>query len=121
MLASRPVRAAGDRMGPAAAGLVVCVCALFFGNGLSDAPLVAVAAVVLALWLAARSRVAGTVLLYVSFLTLLLTYSRFGVALACVVAATSVVREPRRVESIAALVLGGAAGGAVFAVALALN
>src|SRR5436305_8424809 len=45
MLASRPVRAAGDRIGPAlqapaAAGLVVCVSALFFSNGLSDAPLV---------------------------------------------------------------------------------
>src|SRR3954452_11891974 len=40
MLASPPVRAAGDRIGPAVAALVVCVCALFFGNGLSDAPLV---------------------------------------------------------------------------------
>src|SRR5436305_7777815 len=40
MLASRPVRAAGATIGPAVAGLVVCVCALFFGNGLSYAPLV---------------------------------------------------------------------------------
>jgi hypothetical protein len=246
MLASWPVRAAGDRIGPALAALVVCVCALFFGNGLSDAPLVwiggialvaaaaflvwapalgraglaylgclaglalwcglsvlwsaspdrtwtttnrtlvylgfaalgvlvghdldrvaavatavvaavcgwallakcvpalyadygrfarlraplddanmlalvAVAGVALALWSAARSRVGGTVLLYVFVVTLLLTYSRFGVALACAVAAAYVLREPRRVESIATLVLGGVAGGAVFAVALTLN
>jgi hypothetical membrane protein len=246
MLASWPVRAAGDRIGPAVAALIVCVCALFFGKGLSDAPLVwiggialvaaaaflvwapvlgraglaylgclaglalwcglsvlwsaspdrtwtttnrtlvylgfaalgvlvgprldrvaaaatavvaavcgwallvkcvpalysdygrvarlraplddwnmlalvCVAGVALALWLAARSRVAGAVLLYVSVVTLLLTYSRFGVALACVVAVAYVLREPRRVESIATLAVGGVAGGAVFAVALALN
>jgi len=246
MLASWPVRAAGDRMGPAVAALVVCVCALFFGDGLSDAPLVwiggialvaaaafllwapalgragvaylgclaglalwcglsvlwsaspertwtttnrtlvylgfavlgvlvgprlervaavaaavvaavcgwallakcvpafysdygrfarlraplddanmlalvAVAGVTLAVWLAARSRVGGTVLLYVSVVTLLLTYSRFGVALACIAAAAYVLREPRRVEGIATLALGGIAGGAVFGVALALN
>jgi hypothetical protein len=246
MLASPPVRAAGDRIGPAVAGLVVSVSALFFGNGLSDAPLVwiggialvaaaafllwapaqgpvalaflgclaglalwcglsvlwsaspdrswtttnrtlaylafaalgvligphldrvaaaatvivaavcgwallakcvpsfysdygrvarlraplddwnmlalvCVAGVALALWLGARSRVGGTVLLYVFVVTLLLTYSRFGVALACVVAAAYVLREPGRVESIATLVIGGVAGGAVFGVALALN
>lgn len=246
MLASRPVRAAGDRMGAAVAGLVVCVSALFFGRGLSDAPLVwiggialvaaavlvawapaqgraalaflgclgglalwcglsvlwsaspdrswtttnrtlvylgfaalgvlvgprfervaaaatavvaalcgwallakcvpafysdygrvarlraplddwnmlalvCVAGVALALWLSARSRVAATVLLYVVVVTLLLTYSRFGVALACVVAAASIWREADRVGSIATAVLGGTAGGGVFAVALALN
>ena len=246
MLASWPVRAAGDRIGPAVAALVVCVCALFFGNGLTDGPLVwiggialvaaaafvvwapvlgraglaylgclgglalwcglsvlwsaspdrtwtttnrtlvyfgfaalgvlvgprldgvvaattavvaavcgwallakcvpalysdygrfarlrapvddanmlalvAVAGVALALWVAARSRVGGTVLLYLFALTLLLTYSRFGVALACVVAAAYVLREPRRLESIATLVLGSVAGGAVFVGALELN
>lgn len=246
MLASPPVGAAGDRIGPAAAGLVVCVSALFFGNGLSDAPLVwigaialvaaaaflvwapaqgpaalaylgclgglalwcglsvlwsaspdrswtttnrtlvylgfaalgvligpqldrvaavaaavvaavcgwallakcvpafygdygrvarlraplddwnmlalvCVAGVALALWLAARSRVGGTVLVYLVVVTLLLTYSRFGVALACVVAAAWVWREPARVDSIATLAIGGVAGGGVFAAALALN
>src|SRR5436305_1313224 len=127
MLASPPVRAAGDRIGPAVAALVVCSSALFFGNGLADAPLVwiggraLVAGVALALWVAARSRVGGTVLLYLFVVTLLLTYSRFGVALACVVAAAYVWREPRRVESIATIVIGGVAGGGVFAVALALN
>lgn len=246
MLASPPVRAAGDRIGPAFAGLVVSVCALFFGNGLSDAPLVwiggiallaaavflvwapsqgpvalaylgclaglalwcglsvlwsaspdsswlttnrtlvylgfagigvlvgpafdrfaaaatvivaavcgwallakcvpalysdygrfsrlraplddanmvalvAVAGVVLALWLSARSRIGGTVLLYLFVVTLLLTYSRFGVALACAAAAAWVLREPGRVESIATLVIAGVAGGGVFAVALTLN
>src|SRR3954452_13456915 len=54
MLASPPVRAAGDRIGPAVAGLVVCVSALFFGNGLSDAPLV---------WIGGIALVAGAVFL----------------------------------------------------------
>ena len=43
MLASRPVRAAGERfvaLGPAAAAAVACFCALFFGGGPADAPLV---------------------------------------------------------------------------------
>jgi len=83
--------------------------------------LVAVAGVVLALWASARWRVAGAVLLYVSVVTLLLTYSRFGVALACVAAAAWVLREPGRVESIITLALGGAAGAGVFGIALALN
>jgi hypothetical protein len=246
MLASPAVRAAGDRIGPAVAGLVVCISALFFGNGLSDAPLVwiggialvagavflvwapgqgpaalaflgalaglalwcglsvlwsaspdhswtttnrtlvylgfaalgvlvgpqlervagaatavvaavcgwallakcvpalyadygriarlraplddwnmlalvCVAGIALALWAGARSRAGGTVLLYVFVVTLLLTYSRFGVALACVVAAAWVWRESDRVGSIATLVIGGVCGGGVFAVALALN
>src|SRR3954451_5144136 len=69
--------------------------------------LVCVAGVALALWLPPRPRAGGTVLLYVLVVTLLLTYSRFGVALACVVAATYVWREPRRVESIATIVVGG--------------
>src|SRR3954452_24132133 len=79
----------------------------------------------LALWVATRSRqprarAAGVVLLYGLVLTLLLTYSRFGVALACVVAAAWVFLDRKRVESLAALALGGAAGAAVFGIALAL-
>ena len=136
--------------------LAKCVPAIYSDYGrfarlrapLDDAnmlALVAVAGVALALWagsaggraadarpddrvaqggpggLAARSRVGAAVLLYLFVLTLLLTYSRFGVALACVVAAAYVLREPRRLESIATLVLGSVAGGAVFVLALALN
>src|SRR5205823_8141378 len=83
------------------------------------------AGVPLALWAAARARApraraAGAVLLYGLVVTLLLTYSRFGVALACVVAAAWVFLDRRRVESLAALALGGGAGAAVFGIALAL-
>jgi len=74
----------------------------------------------LALWLAARRRVEGVVLLYGLVLTLLLTYSRFGVALACLAAAAWIVLDRNRVESLAALALGGGAGAAVFGIALAL-
>ena len=83
------------------------------------------AGVPLALWVAARSRrprarVAGVVLLYGLVLTLLLTYSRFGVALACVAAAAWVFRDRKRVESLAALAIGGGAGIAAFGIGLAL-
>jgi len=83
------------------------------------------AGVPLALWAAAharrqRARAAGVVLLYALALTLLLTYSRFGVALACLAAAAWVALDRRRVESLAALAVGGGAGAAVFGIALAL-
>lgn len=82
--------------------------------------LVCVVAIVLALWLGAHSRLGGVALLYVSVVALLLTYSRFGIALGCVAAAAWLVLERDRVESIAALAVGGGAGGGAFAVALAL-
>jgi len=78
------------------------------------------AGVALALWLAARRRIAGVVLLYALVVTVLLTYSRFGVALACLVAAASIALARERLEMIVASLLAGAAGAAVFGVALAL-
>ncbi|HET6944394.1 MAG TPA: O-antigen ligase family protein [Gaiellaceae bacterium] len=78
------------------------------------------AGVPLALWLAARRRIEGVVLLYLLVLTLLLTYSRFGVALACAAAAVWIVFSRERVEGLAAIALGGGIGAAVFGVALAL-
>ena len=78
-------------------------------------------AVPLALWAARRSRLAGPLLLYVAVVALLLTFSRFGVALACLAAAAWVIREDDRVESLGRLALAGGAGTAVFAVALALD
>src|SRR5438874_2280174 len=78
------------------------------------------AGVPLALWLAARRRVEGVVLLYLLVVTLLLTYSRFGVALACLAAAAWLVLARERVEGLAAAALGGGLGAAVFGVALAL-
>jgi hypothetical protein len=65
-------------------------------------------------------RAAGVVLVFGAVLTVLLTYSRFGTALACLAAAAWVLLSRDRVESLAAIVLGGGAGAAVFGVALAL-
>jgi len=83
--------------------------------------LVCVAGVALALWLAARSRPAGTALLYLAAVTLLLTYSRFGVTLACAVALVWLALERDRVETLGTLVAGGGLGAGTFVVALALN
>src|SRR5262249_59018889 len=52
MLASRPVRAAGERVGgpwPGIGALGLCFCAFFFGGGDSPAPLVWIGAVALVL------------------------------------------------------------------------
>jgi O-antigen ligase len=83
-------------------------------------------AVPLALWLAAPRtrriglRAAGAVLLFAAALATLLTYSRFGVALAVVAAAAWIVLDGDRVESLAVTALAGGAAAAVFAVALTL-
>jgi hypothetical protein len=86
----------------------------------NELALLCTAGVPLALWLAARRRIEGVVLLYGLTVTLLLTYSRFGVALACVAAAAWIVLDRNRVESLAAVALGGGIGAAVFGVALGL-
>jgi len=83
--------------------------------------LVCVAGVALALWLAARSRPVGTALLYVAVVALLLTYSRFGVVLACAAALVWLVLERDRVETLATLVAGGGLGAGTFGIALGLN
>jgi hypothetical protein len=92
----------------------------------NELALLCVVAVPLALWLAAppahrvEVRARGVLLLFGATVTLLLTYSRFGVVLACAAAAAWIALDRDRVESLAALALGGGAGAAVFAVALAL-
>jgi O-Antigen ligase/Tetratricopeptide repeat len=83
-------------------------------------------AVPLALWLAAPRtrgtalRAAGTVLLFAAALATLLTYSRFGVALAVAAAGVWIALDGDRVESLAVTALAGGAAAAVFAVALTL-
>lgn len=83
-------------------------------------------AVPLALWLAAPRgrrplvRAAGALLLFGATVTLLLTYSRVGVVLACLAAAAWIVLDRDRVESLAAVALGSGAGAAAFGIALAL-
>jgi hypothetical protein len=79
------------------------------------------AGVAVALWLATvRRRIEGAVLLYALVVTLLLTYSRFGVVLACALAVAWVLLDRGRVESLWVLVLGGGVGAAVFGIALKL-
>ena len=64
----------------------------------------------IALWLAVvRRRLEGVVLLYGLVVTLLLTYSRFGVLLACRVAVVWILVDTRRVESLVVVALGGGA------------
>jgi O-antigen ligase len=86
----------------------------------NELALLCTAGVPLALWLAVRRRIEGVVLLYGLTVTLLLTYSRFGVALACAAAAAWVVLDRNRVESLATVALGGGMGATVFGIALAL-
>jgi O-antigen ligase/polysaccharide polymerase Wzy-like membrane protein len=86
----------------------------------NELALLAAVAVPVALWLASRRAVLGTVLLYGAGVTVLLTYSRFGVALACLAAVAWIALAEKRVESLVAVVLGGVAAAAVFGVALAL-
>lgn len=86
----------------------------------NELALLAAVTVPVALWLASRRHVAGTVLLYGAGLTVLLTYSRFGVALACLAAVAWIVLAADRVESLAAAAVAVPAAAAVFGVALAL-
>jgi O-Antigen ligase len=87
----------------------------------NELALLCAAGVGVALWLGVvRKRVEGAVLLYGLVVTMLLTYSRFGVLLAGAVAVVWILLDARRVESMVLLALGGAVGVAVFGVALAL-
>ena len=86
----------------------------------NELALFAVVAVPVALWLASRRAVLGALLLYGAGLTVLLTYSRFGIALACLAAVAWIALGTKRVESLATVALGAAAAAAVFGVALAL-
>src|SRR5581483_2375851 len=87
----------------------------------NELALVCDAGVPFCLWLAVtRRRVEGVLLLYGSVLALLLTYSRFGVLLACGLAIVWLLIDRQRVESLVALALGGAGAAAAFGVVLAL-
>jgi hypothetical protein len=78
-------------------------------------------ALVLGLWRAAERRLDGALLVFGGALTVLLAYSRGGIVIAVVVAGLWLWLESRRLEALAALVLGGGAAVAVFGVSLALN
>jgi hypothetical protein len=92
----------------------------------NELALLADVGVALALWLAAprtrrpEFRAAGVALLYAALLVAFLTYSRFGIVLALVVAAAWTVLSRDRVESLAAVALAGVPALAVFLFALSL-
>ena len=136
-----------ETVGRAAAGLLAlvlgwallarCVPALYGDYGRiarlraplgywNELALLADVTVPVALWLAAPQgrravvRAAGALLLYAAVVTLLLTYSRFGIALAVAAGAGWVALDRDRVESLVAAALAAAAGAGAFGVALAL-
>ncbi|MBV8480593.1 MAG: O-antigen ligase family protein, partial [Actinobacteria bacterium] len=86
----------------------------------NELALLAAVGVPVALWLASRRYILGVLLLYGAGVTVLLTYSRFGVALACVAAAAAIWLAGDRVVALAATATGAVAAAAVFGVALAL-
>jgi O-Antigen ligase len=87
----------------------------------NELALLCAAGVPVALWLAAvRRRAEGVLLLYGLAVTLLLTYSRFGVALACAAALAWTLLDRDRVESIVAVLIAAVGAGVTFAIALAL-
>src|SRR3954470_23955334 len=88
----------------------------------NELALLCAAGVPVALWLAAvRRRAEGVLLLYGLTITVLLTYSRFGVALACAAAlAWTLLDRSNRVESIVAVLIAAITAGVTFAIALAL-
>jgi hypothetical protein len=77
----------------------------------------------LGLWAATRTRarMGGALLVYGWTLAILLAFSRGGVLVAVVVCAVWLVVDPRRLESLAALVLGSVPAGAVAAIAFRLD
>lgn len=86
----------------------------------NELALLAAVAVPVALWLASRRYALGALLLYGAGTTVLLTYSRFGLALACLAAVAWIVLADDRVGSLAVVGLAAIASGATFGIALAL-
>ena len=77
--------------------------------------------VVLGLWRAAERRFDGALLVFGGVLTVLLAYSRGGILVGVVAAGAWLWLDSRRLEALAALVVGGGAAVAVFGVSLALH
>ncbi len=91
----------------------------------NELALLGATAVPLALWLTGRerdrrARVAGALLLYAAVVTIVLTYSRTGVALAVVAGVAWLALDRERLEGVEALALAVPVGGIVAAAGLAL-
>jgi tetratricopeptide (TPR) repeat protein len=78
-------------------------------------------AVVLGLWRASELRLDSALLVFGGVLTVLLAYSRGGILIGVVAVAAWLWLDARRLEALAALLVGGGAAVAVFGVSLALN
>ena len=74
----------------------------------------------LALWIAGRRRIAGSLLAFVWLVALLLTYSRGGLAVAVLVVAAWFIWRDERLDAFGALVAAGLPAAAVVGVAFAL-
>src|SRR5919201_489046 len=86
----------------------------------NELALLAAMAVPVGLWLGARRRVLGALLVYAAFVTVVLTFSRFGVLLAILAAAAWLLLERDRLESIPALAAAVPSAALVAGIALAL-
>src|SRR4051812_5062184 len=78
-------------------------------------------AVVLGLWRAADRRFGGALLVFGGVLTVLLAYSRGGIVVGVVAVAAWLWLDARRLEALAALLVGGLAAVAVFGISLVLH
>src|SRR5207244_3956770 len=80
----------------------------------------AAASIPLALWVLARARTAGALLLYAGLVVVVLTYSRVGIVLAVVAALAWLLLDRRRLDVIGPLGVAWIAGAAVAGVGLLL-
>src|SRR5919204_2782986 len=85
----------------------------------NELALLAAMAVPVGLWLSARRRVLGALLVYAAFVTVVLTFSRFGVLLAVLAAAAWLVLERDRLDSVPVLAASLPSAAVVAGIALA--
>src|ERR671937_3187375 len=86
----------------------------------NELALLAAMAVPVGLWLGTRRRVLGALLVYAAFVTVVLTFSRFGVLLAILAAAAWLVLERDSLDSIPPLAAAAPSAAVVTGIALAL-
>jgi hypothetical protein len=86
----------------------------------NELALLAAMAVPIGLWLLLRARLAGALLLYVSLVVAVLTYSRVGIILAVLAAVAWLLLDERRLESIGPLAVAWIAGTVVAGIGILL-
>ena len=86
----------------------------------NELALLAAMSVPVGLWLLRRARLAGALLLYVSLVVAVLTYSRVGIILAVLAAVAWLLLDEHRLENIGPLAVAWIAGAAVAGIGLLL-